>query len=180
MGDTVRRRTVAALVVVPVVLFLGVNVFVFGGWNALTPTPCDDTLASYAPQVAFEADRSDGVLTVRHAGGDAIRGGPERGYWWSEPSEVCSATERLELRHERDGNELDRVVWVDAEGSAPDSLPLREGATLTVALGSEGDAETRFDTTLEPGDELRVVFVGGDGTATLDLFRVGNYGSVSR
>lgn len=176
-----RRRTVAALVVVPLVLFLGINVFVFGGWNAITPTPCDDNLAGYAPQVAFEADRNDTALTLRHAGGDTVRGGPTGGYWWSDPSEVCAATERLELRHERDGTELDRVVWVDADGSAPDTLPLREGATLTVAIGgSDADAEARFDSTLRAGDELRVVWSDGSNNATAALFTVQSDGSVGR
>lgn len=170
-----RPRSVALVILLAVATFVGL---VVAGVNpaVLTPTPCDDEFAAYAPQTAFAFEHAgDGTLAVSHDGGDTLDGGePGLPLWWDDASEVCGVTERLELLVRRGGETLDRVTWAAVDGSGASALPLEDGATLVLAEpGRDAPMDARLDARLRDGDVLLVVNYGPDGSVVLGKFVVG-------
>lgn len=171
-------QSVALIALLAVATFAGLAV---AGVSpaVLTPTPCDDAFTAYAPQTAFAWERgANGTLAVTHDGGDTLdegKSGPL--LWWDDASEVCGATERLELLVRRDGETLDRVTWAASDGSGVSELSLEKGATLVLAeRGSDAPADTRLDVRLHDGDAVRVINYGPDGGVTLAKYVVGEDG----
>lgn len=155
------RREFAAVVVLLLVV-LGVGIAVDFGMDT-----CEDTLAACAPQAIFEMSTGNGTLTVEHGGGESFSAGD-------------GETLTLELR--RDGSTVDRVTWLGPDGVSEDGNVTAEDR-LSIAT-EEADADTesdvRLDASLEPGDDLRVVWRDEDQSATLAVFVVQSDGSVAR
>lgn len=156
------RREAVAVVALLLLTVLGVGIAVDFGTDT-----CEDTLAACAPQAIFEMTAENGTLTVEHGGGESF-------------STDDSETLTLELR--RDRSTVDEVTWLGPDGVSEDGNVTTQDTLVVAAAGANSGtaADARLNASLEPGDELRLVWRDGEQSATLAVFVIQSDGSVAR